>query len=189
MKSWAVCTGVLVAVAAFASPSFAEVYTVNRSWANGPDTASLSGTVTLPVGNYTIINNAPNPFTAVNLTMVVNGTPYPLDTTQTIVFGTGQFFISATNSTLTFNVANANGSNPADLLFRNSSDSSFWYAIGSNGFPNFQNAILPTFSVLDSVTFPNQFGVVPEPAALGLLAVAALGLIRRRTPGLSVVEG
>jgi hypothetical protein len=48
-------------------------YTVSRSWTDGIGTASLVGTVDVPLGNYTIMNSGADPFTNVSLTLTVNG--------------------------------------------------------------------------------------------------------------------
>jgi hypothetical protein len=99
----------------------AMFYDVSRSWSDGfGGTASLIGTVDVALGSYTIMNNVPNPFTIVSLTLIVNGgAPVHLNQADTnTIFGTGQFLIFATASSLIFDTANANGSNPADLAFR-----------------------------------------------------------------------
>ena len=101
-----------------ARPAGAATYDVNLSFTGG-GTASLVGTVDLPLGNYTIMNGAPDPFTAVNLILTVNGTPFSLVQANTsLITGTGQFLINANASTLIFNTANANAGNPADLRFQ-----------------------------------------------------------------------
>jgi hypothetical protein len=184
MKTWSTTVGILVVVVTTSSSStFADDYSVNRSWNDGANTASLVGTVSLPQGSYTITNGTPNPFTAVNLTLTANAVSYALDQANTsLVFGTGEFHISATASTLTFDTANANGSNPADLRFT-SSVSSDRYAIGYDGNPGFQLASTSTASVEASQSFPTVFGVaVPEPtlAAPILLTLLAAHTGRRR---------
>jgi hypothetical protein len=86
-----------------ARPAAAATYDVNLSFTGG-GTASLVGTVDLPLGNYTIMNGAPNPFTAINLTLTVNGTPFSLvQADLSLITGTGQFLIDANASTLIFN--------------------------------------------------------------------------------------
>jgi hypothetical protein len=163
-----------------ASSSFADVYTVKRTWNDGPDTASLTGTVALPTGSYTIMNGTPNPFTAVNLTLDINGVPHSLtQANMSNIFGTGKFFITATNADLTFNTAGGNGSNGADLFFLPPTNTGYSYVIGSDGNPAFQNAFMPGGDVISSVSFPTVFGVTPEPACLGLAALAPLALMRR----------
>jgi hypothetical protein len=161
----------------------AATYDVNLSFTGG-GTASLVGTVDLPIGNYTIMNGAPNPFTAVNLTLTVNGTPYSLvQANLSQITGTGQFFIDANASTLIFNTANANGQNPADLSFRTASTDDR-YAIGSDADPHFEVALTSAGDVLNTnITFPVQFGtIVPEPSSLVLfsLAAGAFLMLRRR---------
>ncbi|CCI23125.1 exported hypothetical protein [Microcystis aeruginosa PCC 9809] len=86
----------------------AVTFTVNRSWSQSGNNASLVGTVDVPIGSYTIDSTGtPNPFTNVNLTLTVNGNPFTLDTVVVIpsgsIIGTGQFLVNATSSTLTFN--------------------------------------------------------------------------------------
>ncbi|QGZ92028.1 PEP-CTERM sorting domain-containing protein [Microcystis aeruginosa] len=181
----------------------AVTFTVNRSWSESGNNASLVGTVDVPVGSYTIQNGTPNPFTNVNLILTVNGNPFPvLNAANTsLVFGTGQFLVNATSSTLTFNTANANGSNPADLAFVNSSTGlgGPLYVIGFDSIPGFEIAsnTSPSPSVLASVAFPVTFGTVqqvqqvPEPASLfGLGVLSTLGaastLKRKLKPSQSI---
>jgi hypothetical protein len=113
----AVCAG---AVMLIASSAQALIYTIDRSITDGvaDATANLTGTLDIPVGNYTIQNSSASPFTSVNLTLTVLGTPYIVDNVLTgIIRGTGQFFVDAGSTTLTFSTANSNVSNPADLEF------------------------------------------------------------------------
>ncbi|NCS48254.1 MAG: PEP-CTERM sorting domain-containing protein [Microcystis aeruginosa BK11-02] len=181
----------------------AVTFTVNRSWSSGSNNASLVGTVDVPVGSYTIQNGTPNPFTNVNLILTVNGNPFPvLNAANTSsISGTGQFLVNATSSTLTFNTANANGSNTADLAFVNSSTGfgGPLYAIGFDSIPGFEIAVgtSPSPSVVASVAFPVTFGTVqqvqqvPEPASLfGLGVLSTLGaastLKRKLKPSQSI---
>src|SRR6476646_1457784 len=99
------------------SATMADLYFVQRAWSN----ATLTGTVELPRGNYTLTNRIPAPFTAINLTLRVNGSQIALFTNANTfnISGSGEFFINATSTTLTFSTANADGSNPADLAFVN----------------------------------------------------------------------
>jgi hypothetical protein len=179
----------------------AVTFTVNRSWSESGNNASLVGTVDVPVGSYTIQNGTPNPFTNVNLILTVNGNPFPVlnaaDTSN--ISGTGQFLVNATSSTLTFNTANADGGNPADLVFMNSSTGfgGPLYAIGTDGNPGFEIAINTSPDVAASVAFPVTFGTVqqvqqvPEPASLfGLGVLSTLGaastLKRKLKPSQSI---
>ena len=175
-------------LAAMLTPVAAKAitYTVNRSWSSGSDNASLVGTVDVPIGSYTINSTGtPNPFTNVNLTLTVNSNPFTLDAADTSqISGTGQFLVNATSSTLTFNTANANGSNLAFLLFVNSSTgfSDPFYSIGSDNSPGFEIAVGTSPNVLASVSFPVTFGTaqtaqqVPEPSSLfGLGVLGTLG--------------
>jgi hypothetical protein len=181
----------------------AVTFTVNRSWSESGNNASLVGTVDVPVGSYTIQNGTPNPFTNVNLILTVNGNPFPvLNAANTSsISGTGQFLVNATSSTLTFNTANANGSNTADLAFVNSSTGfgGPLYAIGFDSIPGFEIAVgtSPSPSVVASVAFPVTFGTVqqvqqvPEPASLfGLGVLSTLGaastLKRKLKPSQSI---
>jgi hypothetical protein len=177
---------ILTATLGLVAPSrtMADLYFVHRVWSN----ATLTGTLQLPEGNYTIMNQSPAPFTAVNLTLSVNGTPIVLFTnanTQSIR-GTGQFFINATPTTLTFSTANGNGTNPADLEFVNTGQFDIpRYAIGTDGAPTgFEVAFYSGGSPLASVTFPTIFGIaIPEPStfSLGAVGVATLMITRRRS--------
>jgi len=179
----------------------AVTFTVNRSWSESGNNASLVGTVDVPVGSYTIQNGTPNPFTNVNLILTVNGNPFPVlnaaDTSN--ISGTGQFLVNATSSTLTFNTANANGSNAANLAFVNSSTGfgGPLYGIGFDSTPGFEVAFGTTPGVLASVAFPVTFGTVqqvqqvPEPASLfGLGVLSTLGaastLKRKLKPSQSI---
>jgi len=179
----------------------AVTFTVNRSWSESGNNASLVGTVDVPVGSYTIQNGTPNPFTNVNLILTVNGNPFPVlnaaDTSN--ISGTGQFLVNATSSTLTFNTANADGSNPADLVFVNSSTGfgGPFYVIGTDGNPGFEIAINTSPDVAASVAFSVTFGTVqqvqqvPEPASLfGLGVLSTLGaastLKRKLKPSQSI---
>ena len=179
----------------------AVTFTVNRSWSGFGNNASLVGTVDVPVGSYTIQNGTPNPFTNVNLILTVNGNPFPvLNAANTsLIWGTGQFLVNATSSTLTFNTANANGSNPADLAFVNSSTGlgGPLYGIGYDGAPGFEIAINTSPNVAASVAFSVTFGTVqqvqqvPEPASLfGLGVLSTLGaastLKRKLKPSQSI---
>ena len=179
----------------------AVTFTVNRSWSESGNNASLVGTVDVPVGSYTIQNGTPNPFTNVNLILTVNGNPFPVlnaaDTSN--ISGTGQFLVNATSSTLTFNTANADGSNPANLAFVNSSTGFVGplYGIGYDGNPGFEIAINTSPNVAASVALSVTFGTVqqvqqvPEPASLfGLGVLSTLGaastLKRKLKPSQSI---
>jgi len=164
------------------SRTMADLYFVHRAWSN----ATLTGTLELPAGNYTIMNQSPAPFTAVNLTLSVNGSQIALFTNASteLIKGTGQFFINATPTTLTFSTANGNGTNPADLEFLNNTQVPR-YTIGTDGAPTgFQVAFYSGGSPLGSVTFPTVFGIlIPEPCTvtLGAVGVATLMITRRRS--------
>ena len=184
-------------LAAMLTPVAAKAitYTVNRSWSNGSNNASLVGTVDVPIGSYTINSTGtPNPFTNVNLTLTVNGTPFTLDTVvipSGSISGTGQFLVNATSSTLTFNT-NVSGFNAARVRFQNSGNpfGNRWYEIGTFldfftfQLVNFEGSIAsPGFTeVVASVSLPVTFGTaqtaqqVPEPASLfGLGVLGTLG--------------
>ena len=178
-------------LAAMLTPVAAKAitYTVNRSWSQSGDNASLVGTVDVAIGSYTIQNGTPNPFTNVNLTLTVNSNPFPLlNTANTgLISGTGQFLVNATSSTLTFNTANTNASanafNPAVLEFVNSSTGFVgpFYGIGTTSV-GFEIAVSTSTNVPALLTFPVTFGTaqqvqqVPEPASLfGLGVLGTLG--------------
>jgi hypothetical protein len=163
------------------SSSRAEVYEVNRSFTDRSPTATatLVGTVDVPLGHYVIQHEIPNPFTAVNLTLTVNATSYNLTNAFTDkIFGIGRFVIDATPATLTFS-ASGNGAFPADLAFSDNEDpdATNRYAIGSNGAPMFEAAITDAGIVAADVSFPVVFGtIIPEPSSLVLLVLAMVGL-------------
>jgi len=176
-----VAAAIGVSVLINARSAEAATYDVNLAFTGG-GTASLVGTVDLPLGNYTIMNGAPNPFTAVNLTLTVNGTPYSLVQADTsLIFGTGQFLINANASTLIFDTANSDAMDPADLTFRTASTNDR-YIIGSNGIPAFEAAYTSAGDVLnENITFPVQFGtIVPEPSSLVLFSLGAGAFLMRR---------
>jgi hypothetical protein len=199
-------------LAAMLTPVAAKAitYTVNRSWSSGSDNASLVGTVDVPIGSYTIDSTGtPNPFTNVNLTLTVNGTPFTLDTVvipSGSISGTGQFLVNATSSTLTFNT-NVSGSNSARVRFQNSGNpfGNRRYDIGTFldvftfQLVNFEGSTAsPGFTeVVASVSLPVTFGTVqqvqqvPEPASLfGLGVLSTLGaastLKRKLKPSQSI---
>jgi hypothetical protein len=178
----------LSAISTFAiAPSAnAITYDVSRSWTDGTFTASLFGTVDVPLGNYTITNGGPSPFTSVNLTMILNGTTSALlsQANTSLIYGTGQFFIFSTASSLIFDAANGDAYNPADLVFKDAANLAR-YGIGSDGIPSFEAGYNPFFSpsttVLASVALPNAFGTaassVPDAGStLTMLGVSLLGL-------------
>lgn len=184
MKASILCI-LALAAATLATPrtASAAMYLVNRAWTDGPNTASLIGTVTVPEGNYTITNQGPAPFTNVDLTLTVNGNAAPLNSAKTnLIYDSGAFLITATPTTLTFNTTKTL-IGAADLLFQLGTDSTNRYAIGSDGSPHFQVGFVGAAQAVDEVmTFPTVFGVVvPEPSSVALGAVtAALALRRRR---------
>jgi hypothetical protein len=156
----------------------AAVYTVNQSFTEGPNTAVLTGTVSIPIGSYVIQNSGASPFTSVNLSLTVNGVSYGLSYALTdYVFGTGQFLIEATPTSLTFNTANADDFNPADLIFSDNTNPAQLnrYAIGSDGDPGFELAHAGSGILLSGASFPLVFGAIPEPSA-GFFAGAFLAL-------------
>jgi hypothetical protein len=163
--------------------SQAVVYEVNRLFTEGFSIATLTGTVDVPIGNYVIQNTTPNPFTAVDLTLTVNASTYNLTNVSTdSIYGSGQFTIDATPTTLTFN-ASGDISNPADLVFHGNHPLFInRYVIGSNGFPAFEVAYTDAGTVgTTGVSFPTVFGTaVPEPSSLLLIVAAGMMFTCRR---------
>jgi len=150
-----------------ASSAQATLYDVNRSFSG----ATLTGTVDIPVGIYTIQNASASPFTAANLILTVNATSYNLNNVLTgIIGGSGEFFINATATTLTFSTANANGGNPADLVFSDNTNpfNDNRYVIGYNGSPGFEYAYTDAGVAGAGVILPAIFGTaaVPEPTTM-----------------------
>ena len=165
------------------SHAMGNQYNVNRAWTDGFGNASLTGTVDLPIGSYAIMNGTPNPFTAVALTLTVNGTPFSLTHALTgVIKGTGQFLVEATPTTLTFDTANAGGSNPADLVFSDTTVlyANNFYGIGYNGHPGFEVAYTDAGNVIADLAFPIVFGIIPEPSTLALAGLGAALMIARR---------
>jgi hypothetical protein len=172
----------IVAASMLASASQANVYSVNRSFTDGLNSATLTGTVEVPFGDYVIQNAGPSPFTDVDLTLDVNASLFHLTIASTdLILGTGQFFINAGATTLTFDTANADGGNPADLAFFDVANNV--YAIGYNGAPGFQVAYTSAGDVIGGQSFPTVFGtIVPEPSAAIVVVSSVLALlpVRRR---------
>lgn len=156
----------------------ADVYDVNRYFTDGVNQVTLTGTVALPEGYYIITDNGASPFTSVNLTLAINGTPYNLDMASTrSIYGTGQFSIDATSATLTFNTADADGPDPADLDFLDNSGIDF-YAIGYDNAPGFEAAYDAGGGFFTSAPLPTVFGTaVPEPATLALAGLGGLSML------------
>lgn len=185
----------LTPVAAMAIPAV-TTFNVNRSWSEGSDTASLVGTVDVPVGSYTIQNGTPNPFTNVNLTLTLNGNAVTLNAVDlTDTLAPAQFLVNATSSVLTFNADISGCSNDcvSELEFINSSQGTsgpFYRILLESSFGlvdrREQGVIQSPFtSVVSSTNFPVTFGTaqqqpptsVPEPTAtVGLLGLGLLGV-------------
>ena len=146
-------------------PAMATRYKVIRAWTGAGGSASLAGTVDVPIGSYTIMNGTPSPFTAVNLALTVNGTPSSLHGADTVMGmgATAKFLIEASASTLTFDTANANGQNPADLVF--GIFETDLYGIGYDAVPGFEVGRNAGGMVTAAVTMPTVFGI-PEPASI-----------------------
>lgn len=165
----------------------AITFNVNRTWTNDStgSVASLIGTVDIPEGYYTITKGGASPFTNVNLNLNIDGSSSLLNATFTqLIQGTAEFIINATSSTLTFNVNNADGNNPGDLIFFDNISLSGLYIIGRDGSPGFERGRLSNNSTaLSSLSFPVTFGTaqsnvvpVPEPSStLGLFVLGAIG--------------
>jgi hypothetical protein len=171
--------GVIIAVGVVAPHhALGTQYTVNRSFGN----ASLVGTVDVPTGHYTIMNGTPNPFTAVALTLTVNGASYNLTSAFTdYISGTGQFIIDATSTTLTFDTANADLSNPADLGFSDPSAQNL-YLIGTDEVPHFEGAWTGAGNEVGEVLFPLAFNVGGEPPPLCTITCPA-NIVQANDPG------
>ena len=163
-----------------ASSAQATLYSVNRSFG----TATLTGILDIPVGNYTIQNESASPFSSVSLTLTVNGFPWELTHVLTDdIRGLGRFFIDASPASLTFSTANGDGSNPADLVFSDLDTSTHnRYVIGSDGSPGFEAAYTHSGDAVVGAVFPIVFATaIPEPGTVTLLALGliALGAARR----------
>jgi hypothetical protein len=186
---------IAAATLALAPSANAVSYDVLRSWTDGiGGTGSLSGTVDIPLGDYSISTPDPSPFTNVNLTMILNGgSPIILNHASTsLIFGIAQFLISATATSLIFDTVGGGPSSPADLQFWNASETAR-YVIGSDGNPHFEAGFsLVGPSIVGSVTFPIVFGTatptssVPDSGStLAMLSMALLGVgigLRRLSP-------
>lgn len=170
-------TAILALVAG--SGAQATVYEVNRLFPQ----ASLTGTLEIPLGSYTIQNTNPSPFTSVHLILTLNGTQFFLNHCLTgDIRGTGQFFIDATATSLIFSTANANGANPADLDFSDTTvqQAHNYFSIGYDTIPGYESAYTDAGSFTANATLPIVFAVVPEPSVIALLALGGAGLLYRR---------
>jgi hypothetical protein len=176
--------------------AMAVTFNVNRSWSQGSDTASLVGTVDVPVGSYTIQNGTPNPFTNVNLTLTLNGNAVTLNAVDlTDTLAPAQFLVNATSSVLTFNadISGCSDDCKSELEFINSSQgtSGPFYRIRLVSFfgvsESTEQGVIrsPFTNVVSSPNFPVTFGTaqqqpptsVPEPTAtVGLLGLGLLGV-------------
>jgi hypothetical protein len=181
MKKYYIIFFLLLVVSWHTSHAQSLVYTVNRSFSDGVNVATLNGTVEIPVGNYIIQNSGPSPFTAVNLALTVQGSSYDVDNVLTgEIVGTAKFFIDANSTDLTFNTANFSAGDPADLVFSDvlilyTGDR---YGIGSDGNPTVEVAFTASGDVISGGPFPTVFGtVVPEPSALALTELSGLLLL------------
>jgi hypothetical protein len=156
---------------AAALQAHADTYAVDESFSFGDTNVTLTGTLDIPEGSYVLMGDYSHPFTSINLTLTMDGSSYDLDHSVDEIQGSGEFLIDATATTLTFNTADANGVNSADLLFEDEYDYNE-YGIGSDADPAFEAAYTETESDIQSaiapVTFPVVFGTaVPEPAHIG----------------------
>lgn len=172
----------LASLAALLAPchALAIIYDIDRSFSfsGGSFTATLTGTVDLPAGSYTISNKGPSPFTSANLTLTVNGTPYSVDSVVTTsISGSGEFYVNATATSLTFSTVNADGGDPADLVFTDNPGGGVnaidRYAIGTDGAGSFEAAYTGVGGgYVADVVFPTEWGIaIPEPSILSLLTI------------------
>ena len=183
-RKWIIQAVTAIVAMAAGSGAQATLYEVNRSFGQ----ASLMGTLDIPLGSYTIQNASQSPFTSVNLILTVNGTQFLLTHCLTDdVRGTGEFFINATSTSLTFSTANANGLNPADLDFSDTTvlHANDFYSIGYDTIPGYEAAYTDAGSFLTGLTLPTVFAIVHEPSVVALLALGGAGLLYRRRELLS----
>jgi hypothetical protein len=180
----------VLAVLFLAPSASAPDYNVDRSFQVSVSTYgtnysySLQGMVSIPVGNYTIVDRGPSPFTAVDLLLTGNGTSYLVNYPLTDdIAGNGRFIIQATATTLTFNAVG--GTSPADLVFSDQPSLNNYnqYVIGADSVPGFEAAYTLPGGGYTPLTLPTVFGVVPEPSALALVLLGGcMLLILRRWP-------
>ena len=177
------------------SSTNAITYDVSRMWTDifGTGTATLTGTVDVPIGNYTITNGGLTPFTNINLILRAfenangvapfeNGAPIPLDHVDTsFVKGSGVFSINATSSTLIFGASISDIFSAADINFFNTPENT-GYTIGSDFAGEFEAGRGQTFGMIGFLQFPIVFGTahttpVPETGStVALLTPLLLGL-------------
>lgn len=114
--------GGIVLVVGLGSNATAATFSVNRSWnnlGNPTQTASLVGTVEIPLGSYSVDIGDPDPFTSVDLLLTVNGNSFNLTdaSTGTITPDTVDFLIEATETALIFDVSNVTAGDRGFLAF------------------------------------------------------------------------
>ena len=162
----------------------AATYFFNTFFRDINSTAALSGTLEIPIGNYTIRNSGPSPFESVDLTLTVRAGSYKLTNALTgNIRGTGEFYIYATPTTLTFDTSIADGQNPATLVFSDNTDPVVedLFAIGYDASPGFETAITHTGDVFTTINFPIVFAQVPEPSTFKIGAVLFLWYLGHRS--------
>jgi hypothetical protein len=187
VRSAFIVTTIIAAYAVTSALSASAItYNVSRMWSDGSDTATLTGTVDVAVGSYSIMNQGATPFTNINLLLIVDNASFLLTSADTsLIVGSGEFLISATASTLTFNTANFDPFNPADLIFGPRSGDH--YAIGSDGFAGFEAAVSSAGSPLVFLSFPVVFGTaggnsVTEPGpSIVLLGLSIMAIVAIKT--------
>ncbi|MEA5576090.1 hypothetical protein [Anabaena sp. UHCC 0451] len=158
------------AILASATPSKALTFNVNQSWtgsfAGNGNVATLTGTVDIPVGNYTRNNgNQSSPFTGVNLTLNINGVSDALNASSLNIVNTlASYFINVSSADIKISTSGASGAGSNYLLFTSTSTSSR-VLFGSDANPAFVFGSLSsgTLAVTDS-SFPLTLGTVaPTP--------------------------
>jgi hypothetical protein len=161
---------------------------VGASWTQGSNSASLTGTVDIPIGTYTFapgqLFGAPAPFTGFDLNLNINGRNSTPIFSSIRTGATSSVTLTATAADLQFSTSGASDSSVAYLLFNDFTSS---YFIGSDAIPGSQFASGYGDAVFASRSLPTVFAVssdaqsVPEPTTIpGLLLTGGSLLLLRR---------
>lgn len=170
-----------VVVTVGASRASALTYTVNQLISDGTLSATVTGTIDVGLGDYTLTDGG-TPFSSVNLLLTIGSSTYELNAAGVTGDGTGQLFVSATSEFLTLNATPS-----VELHFFKFGDFGAYQIIHGS---TTEQMVIGSDFVSAAVTLPMVLGTVPsgvpDGSATVLLlgsALAALACIRRRNTG------